>query len=225
MDGFFLGLIDLLIGLGLVLGGLRVYFAILPMAAFFVGGYVGVVAVLELIGTGALGWTLGLAAGLALAIGLALVSYLLWYVGALISAGAVGALLGSGLMAALDVGADWVVVLVSLAGAVLAVAVAYVFNLPALVVIVSTSLLGAALSVLGALFFLNRVDPEDLQQGPAIAAVEASWFWVLVWAVLAAGGIWFQYLSLKEVELPEGRWSRLQPETYARVGRASGTAH
>jgi hypothetical protein len=223
MDGFFLGIMDLLIGLGLVFAGLRVFFAVLPIAAFLIGGYVGFVAVHQLFDEGFIGGMISVLAGLAVAIGLALVSYLLWYVGALIMAGAAGALLGSGLMAALEVDANWVVVLVALAGAALAAGLAYVLNLPALVVIVTTSLVGAALAVLGALFVLNRVDPEDLEQGPAITLVNESWFWVLVWAVVAGVGIWFQYQSSKDIELPEGRWSRLQPEAYARVGRAPRT--
>jgi hypothetical protein len=224
MDGFFLGALDLMIGLGFVFAGLRVFFALLPIAAFFTGGYVGFVAVHQLFDEGFVGGMISIAAGLAVAIGLAVVSYLLWYVGALILAGAAGAVLGSGLMAALDVEANWVIVLVSLAGAAAAVGIAYVLNLPAVIVIVTSSLVGASVAVLGALLMLNRVDPEDLEEGPAMAAVNESWFWILVWAALAGVGIWFQYQSSKEIELPEGRWSRLQPEAFARVGRASRPA-
>ena len=224
MGGFFLGLLDLLIGLGLVFGGLRVFFAVLPVAAFFIGGYVGFVVLFELFDENGWGVLFGIAAGLAVGIGLAVVSYLLWYAGALIVAGATGAVLGSGLMAALDVDSTFVVVLVSLAGAVLVAGIAYLFNLPSVVIIVTTSLLGASVAVLGALFVLNRIDPEDLEEGPAMSAVNESWFWVLVWVVLAGAGIWFQYQSSKEIELPEGRWSRLQPESFARVGRRPSTA-
>ena len=221
MDDLVLGIFDLLLGLWLAFAGLRVFFAILPIAAFFIGGYGGFVATRQVFDDGVVGWLVPLVVGLGLAIGLALVSYFLWYAGALILSGAVGALLGSGLMAALDIETNWVVVLVSLAGAALGALIAYFFNLPTLVVIVTTSLIGASVFVLGAMLVLNRVDPEDLEGGPAIAAVNESWFWVLIWAVLAGGAVWVQYQSSKDVEVPEGRWSRLQPEAYARVGRAS----
>src|SRR5918993_1088678 len=194
MDDLVLGIFDLLLGLWLAFAGLRVFFAILPIAAFFIGGYGGFVATRQVFDDGVLGWLVPLVVGLGLAIGLALVSYFLWYAGALILSGAVGALLGSGLMAALDIETNWVVILVSLAGAALGALIAYFFNLPTLVVIVTTSLIGASVSVMGA---------------------------VLIWAVLAGGAVWVQYQSSKDVELPEGRWSRLQPEAYARVGRAS----
>jgi hypothetical protein len=221
MEGFFVGLIDLLVGLGLVFGGLRVFFALLPIGAFLIGGYIGFAAIYQFFDDGFLAFMVSLLAGLAAAIALAVVSYLLWYAGALILAGGVGALLGSGLMAALDVSANWLVFLVSLAGAALAVAIAYYLNIPAVVVIVVSSLIGASVAVLGAMLVLNRVNFEDLEEGPAIAAVNEDWFWVLVWAVLAGVGIWFQYMTSKDIELPEGRWSKLQPEALARVGRAS----
>src|SRR5918994_1349334 len=101
-----------------------------PIAAFFIGGYGGFVATRQVFDDGVLGWLIPLVVGLGLAIGLALVSYFLWYAGALILSGAVGALLGSGLMAALDIETNWVVVLVSLAGAALGALIAYFFNLP-----------------------------------------------------------------------------------------------
>ncbi len=224
MNGFFLGLIDLAIGLGFVFAGLRLFFAILPIGAFFVGGYAASVAVYHLFDdAGFLDTTLSIAVGLAVGVGLALVSYLFWYVGALILAGGVGAMIGSGIMAAFTTDADVLTFLVALAGAAIAVFLAYLFNLPTLVVIIVTSLIGAAIAVLGAMLVLNRVDVDELSDGPALAAVDHSWFWILVWAVLAAVGIYIQYVMSKEVEMPEGRWTRLNPETYAHVGRTSAS--
>jgi hypothetical protein len=221
MGDFFLGSIDLLIGLGLVFGGLRVFFAVLPIGAFFVGGYVGGVAVFHLFDRPFLATFSSVLAGVAVGLALALVSILLWYVGALIMAGSVGAPLGSGLMAAFNVDSDWAIAIVALCGAALAVIIAYVLNLPAIIVLVSTSLAGSSLAVLGAMLVLNRVDVEDLEVGPALAAVNQSWFWALAGAVLAGAGIWVQYMMSREIELPEGRWARLQPERYARIGPAA----
>src|SRR5687767_13598765 len=96
MDGFFIGILDLLIGAGLVFAGLRIFFAVLPIAAFLTGGYLGFVIVHQFFDEGFIGGTISFVAGLVAAIGLAVVSYLVWYAGALILAGVVGALLGSG---------------------------------------------------------------------------------------------------------------------------------
>jgi hypothetical protein len=221
MEGFGLGLFDLIIGVTIALFGLRFFFLVLPVGAFFIGGYAGSMAVHHLFDEGFLNTFASIVAGFAVGIGLALVAFLAWYVGALILAAAVGAMLGSGLVAAFTSDAEVLTFVVALAGAALLVFVAYRFNLPAWVIVISTSLVGAAIAVLGALLIFDRVETEDLQDGPALAMVNHSWFWVLVWAVVAGAGIVVQYKMSKEIELPESRWSRLQPETYARLGRSA----
>lgn len=65
------------------------------------------------------------------------------------------------------------------AGAALLVFAAYELNLPAWVIIISTSLVGAAIAVLGALLLFNRVEVQDVVDGPALVLVNHSWFWVL----------------------------------------------
>jgi Domain of unknown function (DUF4203) len=219
VEGFGLGLFDLFIGVTIALFGLRFFFALLPIGAFFVGGYVGSMAVHHLFNEGFLNSIATIFAGFAVGFGCAFVAVLVWYVGALIMAGAVGAMLGSGLVAAFTSDADVLTFIVAVVGAALAVFLAYQFNLPSWVIVISTSLVGAAIAVLGALLVFDRVDTDDLQNGPALAMVNHSWFWVLVWVAVAGAGIVLQYRMSKEIELPEGRWTRLQPETYARLGR------
>jgi hypothetical protein len=222
VGGFLWGLFDILLGLGITLAGLRMFFAVLPIAVFIVGGYVAGMAFYHLGDEGGFFDTsasilVGIAAGIALAV----LSYFLWYAGALIVAGSIGAMIGSGIMAAFSSDADVLNFVVALIGAAVAILIAYVFNVPTWVVIVGTSMFGAAAVVLGAMLALDRVELDQLPEGPALAAVNHSWFWVLAWAVIAAIGIWVQYTTTRDVEVPEGRWTRLQPESYARVDRRS----
>ncbi len=222
MGGFFWGVFDIALGLGFVLAGLRLFFALLPMAAFLVGGYATGMAFYHLGDEGGLFDTsasilVGIAAGIALAI----LSYLLWYVGVLIVAGSTGATIGSGIMAAFSSEANVLHFVVALIAAAVALLIAYEFNVPTWVVIVGTSLFGAVAVVLGAMLALDRVEFDDLQSGPALAVVTHSWFWVLAWAGIAAIGIWVQYTTARDIEVPDGRWTRLQPESYVRVGRRS----
>ncbi|HVL22606.1 MAG TPA: DUF4203 domain-containing protein [Thermomicrobiales bacterium] len=219
MGGFFLGLLDLLIGLGFVVAGLRVFFAVLPIAAFFIGGYVAALAVHQLFDEGFLNTSLSLLVGFGVGMACAIAAYLIWYVGALILAGATGALLGSGVVAAFNDQADVLTFVVALIAAAAAVWAAYQFYLPTWVIIICSSMIGAAVTILGAMIVLNRVEVEELSEGPALAVVNHSWFWVLAWAIISGIGIWIQYTTTTDIVLPEGRWSRLQPETYARVGR------
>ena len=141
MDDFFLGLFALILGLGVCFLGLRLFFIMLPIWGFIAGFFVGAEGFTAIFGDGFLstvtGWVLGFFVGLLFAV----LTYLFWYVGAIIAVGSVGASLGSGLMAAFNVDTDWVIFIVAAIVAVLAVVLAIVFFLPVYMVIVSTAFL------------------------------------------------------------------------------------
>jgi hypothetical protein len=208
MDDVLVGLLAIALGLGVCFFGLRIWFVMLPIWGFVAGFFVGAAAITGIFGDGFLstvtGWVVGFFVGLLFA----LLSYLFWYAGAIIAAGSVGALLGSGLMNAFNVDSDWIVFLVSLAGAVLVAFIALVLALPVFIVIVSSAMVGATAAVTGVMLVFNRINLDELDNGSAWAMIEESWFWVLVWAVVAAIGIGYQMTSMARIALPEDRWSR-----------------
>src|SRR5262249_61111508 len=112
-----------------------------------------------------------------------------WYAGAIIAAGSVGALAGSGLMAALNVDTDWIVFIVSAIGAVIVGLVAVLLALPVYIVLVETAFLGAVGVITGIMLIFNKIDAEDLGHGAAWSMINDSWFWVLAWIVLAGSGL------------------------------------
>jgi Domain of unknown function (DUF4203) len=211
MDDFLLGLLALLFGLSIAFLGIRLFFVMLPLWGFIAGFYVGAEAFTAIFGDGFLstvtGWVIGILVGIVFAI----LSYLFWYVGAIIAAGSVGATLGSGLMAAFNVDTDWVVFLVALAGAVVVALLAIMLWLPVYMVIVSTAFLGATAVTAGIMLVFDQVDKEAFKRGTAFGMIEDSWFWLLVWAVVAAAGMVYQLMSVATVKLPEDRWTRAQP--------------
>ncbi len=222
MGGVLWGLVDVALGLVFVLAGLRLFIAILPMGVFLVGWYGTGMAFYHLGDEGGLLQTsLSVLAGLAVGIALAALSYMLWYVGMLILVAATGATIGSGILAVFSAEADRLQFIVALIAAAVAFFIAYEFYVPTWVVMVGTSMFGAIAAVTGAMLALNRIEIDDLQNGPALAAVNHSWFWGLAWAVIAFVGVWVQYLTARNTVLPEGRWTMLQPNAYARVGRRS----
>jgi hypothetical protein len=152
------------------------------------------------------GWVFGIVVGLIFAV----LSYLVWYVGAIIAAGSVGALAGSGLMNAFDVDTDWIVFLAAAAGAVLVAFAALVLALPVWVVIFSTALAGAAGVIDGVMLVFDQIDLEDQERGAVWAMIDDSWFWLIVWAVIAGLGFAFQIRSIAEAVLPDDRWTRAQ---------------
>jgi hypothetical protein len=91
------------------------------------------------------------------------------------------------------------------------VAVTFLLNLPIYLVIVNTAFAGATIVVTGVLLVFDRVDYEQVGYGTAVAIIEESWWWVLVWAVVAAAGMLFQLAMKAAVQLPEERWVTASP--------------
>jgi hypothetical protein len=66
------------------------------------------------------------------------------------------------------------------------------------------------------MLLVDAIDPGQLAFGSAVAAIEESWFWFLLWAVIAAAGIWLQFRTLSAIVLPAERWVRARPTTARR---------
>jgi len=211
MDDFLVGTIILVLGAAVCFFGLWAWFIMLPIWGFIAGFFVGATGVTAIFGDGFLstvtGWVVGLLVGLLFAAA----SYLFWYVGALLIAGSVGAALGSGLMEAFGVDAEWVIFIAALGGAALFVFVSFVIALPIYVVVVNTAFVGAIGAVTGAMLLLNRIDLEELDLGPAIALIQESWFWAVTMVILAIMGIIVQLGTMSRAKLPEERWTRGDP--------------
>jgi hypothetical protein len=208
-----IGIILGLIGLAICFLGLRFWFILLPVFGAITGFYIGARIIQDIFGTGflstATSWFVGIVVGLAFA----LLSYFIWYAGAIIMAGAVGASLFSGILHALFTN-PWGIVLfiVALIGAVVFAFGALILNLPVYIVIVNSALAGASLAIAGLLTMFGTIEVEELANGAALAVVNetklgsASWLWVLAWLVLSAAGIFYQLRSMAEVQLPEEKW-------------------
>jgi Domain of unknown function (DUF4203) len=208
-----IGIILALVGLAVCFFGLRFWFILLPVFGGVTGFFVGARVIQDFFGTGflstATSWIVGIVVGLAFA----LLAYYVWYAGAIIMAGAVGASLFSGILHALFSN-PWGVVLfiVALIGAVIFAVGALVLNLPIYIVIVNSALAGASLAIAGLLTIFGTIQVLELANGATLAVVNetrlghASWLWVLAWIVLAAAGIFYQLRSVAEIQLPEEKW-------------------
>lgn len=208
MGEFIFGVLLLLVGAGLVLAGLRVFFLMLPIWGFVSGFFIGGIAFSNLVGDGFLAtvgvWLVATLVGILFGV----FSYLYWYAGALVTAGSVGALAGSGLLALFNVNTAWIVLLFSIIGFALFALVAYVINLPVYVVAVNTAIAGAVALVTGLLLMFNRIGFEQLGYGGAWAFINDSWFWLLLWIAVAAFGISIQWRIASVISLPAERWVR-----------------
>jgi hypothetical protein len=207
------GIVLALIGLAVCFFGLRFWFILLPIFGGVTGFYIGARAIQDLFGTGFLSTATSWIVGIILAVLFALLSWFVWYAGAIIMAGAVGASLATGIVHALFTHPwGWVLFVVALAGAILFAVIALALNLPIYIVIVNSALGGAALAIAGLMTMLGRITTLELANGATVAVVDeskvqgAGWLWVILWIVVAILGMFFQLQSMTDVELPEERW-------------------
>src|SRR5919107_5780976 len=129
--GILVGIVLALVGLAICFFGLRFWFILLPVFGAITGFIVGARLMQDLFGTGflstATSWIVGILVGLVFA----LLSWYVWYAGAIILAGAVGASLFTGILHALFTN-PWggMLFIVALIGALVFAVGALVLNLP-----------------------------------------------------------------------------------------------
>ena len=208
-----IGIILALIGLAVCFFGLRFWFILLPVFGAVTGFFVGARVMQDFFGTGFLATATSWIVGIIVAVVFGLLSYFVWYAGAIIMAGAVGASLFSGILHALFTN-PWggVLFIVALIGAIIFAVGALMLNLPIYIVIVNSALGGASLAIAGLLTIFGTIEILELANGAALAVVNetklgsASWLWVLAWIVLAVAGIFYQLRSVDEIRLPGEKW-------------------
>lgn len=213
MEQFVIGILLLLIGLAVAFFGLRFWFILLPIFGAVAGFWIGARAIQEFFGQGFLATATSWIVGILLAIGFALLSWFIWYAGAIIMAGSVGALLASGIVHALFTNPwGWALFIIALLGAILFAVIALALNLPLYIVIVNSALSGASLAVAGLLTVMGTITVTELANGATVAVVDesrfqgAGWLWVLLWIIVAIAGLFFQLQSMAAVRLPDERW-------------------
>jgi Domain of unknown function (DUF4203) len=213
MEQVIIGLILLLVGICACFLGLRFWFILLPVFGAIIGFFIGARAIQDIFGTGFLSTATSWIVGILLGLGFAVLSWFVWYAGAIILAAAVGASLASGLLHLIfDNPWGWVLFIVALIGAIIFAIGALVLNLPIYIVIVNSALGGASLIITGILTILGNITITELANGSGVSIVDevrfqgASWIWLIAWLVLAILGVVYQLQSVDEARLPEEKW-------------------
>lgn len=191
----FVALLLLVLGVALCAAGFRLFVILLPVYAFFAGFLVTAEAIQQLFGGGFLAtiasWVFAFVVGLIFAV----VAYLFYYAAIVILAGTAGYELGVGFLAGLGVASGGLQFIVGMVVALAFAVGIVVFNLPKVFIVVLTALLGAAMVLSGILVGLGRLPVVSLQYGFFGDFVNLSWFWTLVFLVIAAGGVAIQLLT------------------------------
>jgi uncharacterized protein DUF4203 len=203
METFLLGLFALLIGAAFCFAGYRFILILLPIWGLFAGFSIGASAVVALFGGGflstATSWIVGIVVGLVFAV----LAYLFYYAAVAILGATVGYSLGAGFIAWIggNVAPNFFSVIAGVVVAVLVAGVILLFNVPKMLLIVLSALGGASAVVTGFLLMTGQIQLEALRYGVVGALLEQSWFWSVVWIVLAAAGLVVQWESSQRYTL------------------------
>jgi hypothetical protein len=187
-------LIAILIGLALTLSGYRFFIILLPIWGFFAGFSATGTTIRGVWGTGffntVFSWVIGLLVGLLFAV----LAYLFYYAAIVILGATVGYTLGIGFMTWIGFQLGFISVMVGLILAVIFAFGVWYLKVPKLLIIILTSLAGAASLLAGVFLAFGTIPLADLQWGAVGAVVRQSWWWTLVYLALAGIGVAAQWV-------------------------------
>jgi hypothetical protein len=189
MADLLLGLLAILAGGAMLFAGQFVLRLVIPVWGFFVGFAFGAGLVAELADERFLGTVLGWVLGLVFAVLFAVLAYLYYYVAVILAMGAAGFAIGSGLVVALGIDWNWLVVLVGLVVGVIFGLVSIFADMPMIVLVVFSSFAGAVGVVGGLMLLVGSLNSADFTRGDFTNTVENGWAWSLLLLVLAFAGI------------------------------------
>ncbi len=182
-------IVALLLGAAFCFFGFRFFLILLPIFAFVLGVNVGTDATTAIFGDGTFAtvtsWVVGLIAALAFAI----FSYLFYYIAVAVLGGAVGYAIGASAWGLIGNEYGAIALVIGLAvGVVFAVGV-LMLNVPKYLVVVLTALGGAATVLAGWFILIGKVPSDQIHWTYIGFLIRDSWFYLIVFGVLAAAGI------------------------------------
>src|SRR5262245_57385693 len=184
-----MAILAVVIGAAFAFGGWRFFLVLLPIWAFVVGFSLGTEAMRSLFGDGTFATVTSWVVGLVVAGIFAVLSYLYYYAAVAIAAGLVGYTLGASAWGLIGNEQGVIAFVLGLiVGVVFAIAI-LALNVPKYLVIVVTGLGGAAVILLGWFLLIGKVPSDNVTWWEVGHLIRDSWFYLIVWGVIAAAGI------------------------------------
>lgn len=191
----------LAIGLGLVflLFGYAFFRVLLPIWGFIAGMIFGIQGIESLMGGDTfLSVSLGLFVGFFLGLLLAFIAYYVYALAVVIWGASIGYLLGQGLMLALGFQYGFLVWLVGIAAAVGMTVLFMQAKMPRFIIMLLTAAGGAMAVITGLFALFGKVPTAPAALGLTRLMVYGSWFWIIMWALIAGFGLAVQYATSKQ---------------------------
>lgn len=203
------GIVAVVVGLLFCFRGYLMMRVIIPIWGAFAGFVLGAGVVASVTGdrflAGVAAWVVGAVVGLVFG----MLAYLYYEVSILVGVTAIGFMLGTTAMVALNVRWTWLIVLVGVLVGVLLGLLAVVGDLPMLLLTVLTALGGSSTAVGGAMLLAGAVDTDDLTESNVVDLVQDRPAWWFLYAGLAVAGLILQFRVLRQVEATaRAEWER-----------------
>ncbi|NJD60194.1 MAG: hypothetical protein C3F13_00270 [Anaerolineales bacterium] len=200
------GLIGMVLGVLITFAGYRLFLVLLPLWGFFFGLSLGANTVQWVFNGGGLFVDVtSLVVGFVVGAIFAVLSYLFYVVAVAIIAGSLGYFVAVYGLMGLGMNANFLLWLIGIIAGVVLIFLTLRFSLAKWVIIITTSLLGAAVSFGTIIQTLNPA--ANLLENPVKLYLSQSWFLLVLFALMAAAGIVVQYVHNKSWTVEEyNRW-------------------
>lgn len=203
--------IALFFGFAVVFGGYRLFLFLLPIWGFFTGFLLGAQTIHYLFDVGLFatvtGWVVGFFAGLLFAV----LSYLFYFVAVGVISFSLGYGVTVGVLAWLGLDPGFLLWLIAVVVGIALAFVVYRFNLQKYAIILTTAVGGTGLIIYTLLVLFNGALAVSLFDNPVKLALDASFWWLLFFLVVAIMGIVAQIRANRSFEI----------ETYNRLAEIS----
>jgi len=201
--------IAFLFGLLLCFAGYKFFLFLLPIWGFFFGLWLGAQTMQALFGVGAFATVTSWVVGFVVGVVFAVLSYFFYMAAVAIIAGSLGYFAAVGILGAIGLNMGFLVWLVGIAAAIALAFVTFKFNLQKWVIIIATSLMGAAVIFGG--FFVLFNPAAQLMDNPIRAFLASNPLLMILALVTAAFGIFVQYRNTQTFTLDSyDRWSEVE---------------
>lgn len=219
MEDVVVGILAILFGAIFCFWG---YFAMriaIPIWGFFAGFMLGAGATAafddsEFLST-VLGWILGLFIGVLFAV----IAYLFYEIAVVLAFASIGFAFGTGLMAALNIDWNWLVVLVGVAVGLLFGIVSAMSEMPMVLLVVFSTIAGALTITAGLMLLFGAIETEDWNNDSVVNLIDDDWWWWVIALGLAVIGIVSQMRTIADL-----RWSMRAAWESSRTPGRSATA-
>jgi hypothetical protein len=200
---FIIALIAVLVGAAFCFAGFRFFLLLLPIWGFVVGFTVGTDATTALFGDGSFATVTSWIIGFVVALLFAVFSYLWYWLAVALLGGSVGYIIGASAWGLIGNEQGVIAFAIGLVCAVALAIAVLALNVPKLLVIVLSGLGGAATILTGWFVLSGQIATDNIHWTTVGHQISQSWFWLIVWGLLAAAGM-----------LAQLRASAVGPDTY-----------